>query len=186
MKTFSNLVFSIYSILFSQSFLSCFLNLFYLVFSILSILFSQSFLSCLLNLFNLVFSILSILFSQSSQSCFLNLFNLFSISPLNLNLKYNHSLVCLYIVVNVSSVYIFVRRWFTLIYYIFQIDVDWRRLIGLIGLMKTFFNLVFSILSSQSCFFNLVFSILSSQSFLTIFLILFSQSFSISSLNLNR
>ena len=101
MKTFSNLVFSIYSILFFQSFLSCFLNLINLVFSILSILFSQSYQSCFLNLINLVFSILSILFSQSYQSCFLNL-----TQSCFLNLKYNHSLVCLYLVVDVSSVYI--------------------------------------------------------------------------------
>jgi len=88
MKTFFNLS--------SQSIQSCFLNLFNLS--------SQS---CLLNL------VFSILFSQSFQSCLINLFNLSFQSFLTLtsflNLKYNHSLVCLYIVVDVSSVYIY---WF--------------------------------------------------------------------------
>ena len=75
-------------------------------FSIYSILFFQSFQS-----------FFSILFSQSIQSCFFNLINLSSQSFQSclLNLINNHFLVCLYLVMDVSSVYIFIRRWFTLL-----------------------------------------------------------------------
>ena len=98
--------------------------------------------------FNLVFSIYSILFFQSFQS-FLSIISIF----------HHLTFMCLY----------FIVYWYS-IYYIFKIDVDWRRLIGL---MKTFFNLVFSI-----------YPILFFQSFQSFFSILFSQSFQSYFLNL--